>query len=61
MDVSSVNSGPVSTVLETPQRAPQQQVAQRNEQENQSNQVQPTQQTTSSSDGRVGSRVDVFV
>ena len=61
MDVSSVNSGPVSTVLETPQRAPQQQVAQRNEQENQSNQAQPTQQTTSSSDGRVGSRVDVFV
>lgn len=61
MDVSSVNSGPVSTVLETPQRAPQQQVELRNEQENQANQTQPTQQASSNSDGRVGSRVDVFV
>jgi len=51
---------PVSTVLESPQR-PQQQVEPRSEQENRTAQPQNTQQTTSSTDSRVGSRVDVFV
>jgi len=61
MDVSSVNATPVSTVLESPQRVSQQQVQQRSEQESQAPRPQPTQETSSSSDGRVGSRVDVFV
>ncbi len=60
MDVSPVNSTPISTVLESPQR-PQQQVEPRSEQENRTAQPQNTQQTSSSTDSRVGSRVDVFV
>ena len=60
MDVSSVNSYPVSTVLESPQR-PTQQVEPRNVQESRETQPQSTQQTSSANDGRVGSRVDVFV
>ena len=60
MDVSSVNSSPVSTVLESPQR-PTQKVEPRNVQESRETQPQSTQQTSSANDGRVGSRVDVFV
>jgi hypothetical protein len=60
MDASSVNSSPVSTVLESPQRLTQQ-VEPRNVQESRETQPQSTQQTSSSNDGRVGSRVDVYV
>ncbi len=61
MDVSSVNSTPVSTVLESPQR-PAQQAESRSVQESRETQPQKsTQQTSNTSDGRVGSRVDVFV
>lgn len=60
MDASSVNSSPVSTVLESPQR-PTQQVEPRNVQESRETQPQSTQQTSSTNDGRVGSRVDVYV
>ena len=60
MDASSVNSSPVSTVLESPQR-PTQQVEPRNVQESRETQPQSTQQTSSTNNERVGSRVDVFV
>ncbi|MCZ8528238.1 hypothetical protein [Alteromonas sp. PRIM-21] len=60
MDVSSVNSTPVSTVLESPQR-PAQQAESRSVLESRETQPQSTQQTSNTSDGRVGSRVDVFV
>lgn len=60
MDVSSVNSTPVSTILESPQR-PAQQVESRSVQESRETQPQNMQQTSSTNDGRVGSRVDVFV
>jgi len=60
MDVSSVNSAPVSAALETPQRASQQQVQQRSEQP-QVSEPQTSQQATANTDSRVGSRVDVFV
>ncbi|AXT37393.1 hypothetical protein D1814_01190 [Alteromonas sp. BL110] len=60
MDVSSVNSTPVSTILESPQR-PAQQAEPRNVQESRETQPQGTQQAASTNDGRVGSRVDVFV
>jgi len=54
-----VFSAPVSTVLESPQR-PTQQVEPRNVQESRETQPQSTQQTSSTNDGRVGSRVDVY-
>ena len=61
MDVSSVNSGPVSTLLESPSRPASQQVETRNDAQNQVSQT-PTEQTTPNASGeRVGSRVDVFV
>ena len=60
MDVSSVNSTPVSTILESPQR-PAQQAESLSVQESRETQPQSTQQTSSTNDGRVGSRVDVFV
>lgn len=60
MDVSSVNSAPVSTILESPQRQTQP-VEPRNVQETRETQPQNAQQTSSTSDSRVGSRVDVFV
>ncbi len=61
MDVSSVDSSPVSTVLESPQR-PTQQVEPRNGQESRETQpLQSTQQSPSATDGRVGSRVNIFV
>ena len=59
MDAFSVSSSPVSTVLESPQR-PTQQVEPRNVQESRETQPQSTQQTSSTNDGRVGSRVDVY-
>ena len=61
MDISSVNSTPVSTILESPQR-PAQQAESRSVQESRETQpLQSTQQSPSSTDGRVGSRVNIFV
>ncbi|BFT30821.1 hypothetical protein D210916BOD24_19970 [Alteromonas sp. D210916BOD_24] len=61
MDVSSVNSGPVSTLLESPNRPAQQQVEPRNDALPQASQPTSTQQSSSATDERLGSRVDVFV
>lgn len=63
MDVSSVNSAPVSTILESTPQAPQRQEL-RSEQERQSSQTSQPQQANepspNRSDSRLGSRVDVF-
>jgi len=61
MDVSSVNSTPVSTVLESPQRAPQQAVAASSEAQSSKSEVQPTSETSNRANERVGSQVDVYV
>ncbi len=61
MDVSSINSTPVSAVLESPQSPTQQRVERGNEQQNQSAQVQPSQESRPNENERVGSQVDVFV
>lgn len=60
MDVSSVNSTPVSTILESSQQTPQQN-ATRNEQETPTTQRENTQQTATTPDSRVGSRINVVV
>ena len=60
MDVSSVNSTPVSTILESSQQSPQQN-ATRNEQETPTTQPENTQQAATISNSRVGSRINVVV
>jgi hypothetical protein len=60
MDISSVNSAPVSTILESTPQAPQRQ-EQRTDQTNQVSESRPSSETPSNnSDSRLGSRVDVF-
>lgn len=61
MDVSSVNSTPVSTVLESPQRAPQQAVEASSEAQSSNSEVQPISETSNRANERVGSQVDVYV
>lgn len=60
MDVSSINSTPVSAILESTQRTPQQ-VAPRNEQETPATQPENNQQVATTFDSRVGSRINVVV
>ncbi|WP_420935566.1 hypothetical protein ACOJR9_06875 [Alteromonas sp. A081] len=60
MDISSVNSAPVSTILESTPQVPRRQ-EQRSEETNQVSESRPSNETSSnSSDSRLGSRVDVF-
>ncbi len=60
MDVFSVNSTPVSTILESSQQTPQQN-ATRSEQETPTTQPENTQQAATTPDSRVGSRINVVV
>jgi|GEM_PF-295568 hypothetical protein len=61
MDVSSAtqNSAPVSTLLEAPQQ--RQQTQQSQPQQAEPAEASSTQQASPQNDGRVGSRVDLFV